>query len=186
MTAQVPPESGANKPAPDGIERTSGRGALFKKILASFERFGQEVGAGIMIGYVLGALTYIACFIVAFKMPPYDEWWLNMLLCLFGGIVGWSLGVLLSPMTKDEESKFTNYGRAVSAFVSGFLVAKLDLLLNSIPPDVHLASIVMVGRGLLFGTALFVGFQFTFVVRWRSRPPGAIERNDKTREAPAG
>src|SRR5215217_5741996 len=105
---------------------------LFQRMRESLVAFGQEVGPGIVLGYVLGILTYIACFVIAFEMPHSDEWWLNVLLCLFGGIVGWSMGVLLSPMTKEEEGKFTGYGRALSAFASGFLIAKLDLLLKSI------------------------------------------------------
>jgi hypothetical protein len=157
-------------------DKTQPAKGLFRRMIESLETFGREVGAGILLGYVLGVLTYIACFVIAFRMPPYEEWWLNVLLCLFGGIVGWSLGVLLSPMTREEEGKFTGYGRALSAFASGFLIAKLDLLLKSIPTNLNVQAVVLIGRALLFGTALFVGFQFTFVVRWRSRPAATPRR----------
>jgi hypothetical protein len=134
------------------------------------EVFARELGPGILIGYVLGALAYIACFVIAFKMRPADEWWLNILLCLFGGIVGWSVGVLLSPMTTAEERTFTGYGKAVSAFAGGFVVAKLDVLMKSVSPALHMDAVVLIARLLLFGTSFCAGFQFTFIARWKNQP----------------
>jgi hypothetical protein len=135
----------------------------------TFIAFIRQLGPGIAAGYFLGALLYVACFVIAFKMRPTDEWWLNVLLCLFGGIVGWTVGVLLSPMTKAEESKFTGYGKALSAFVSGFVVAKLDLLLKNLNLSPSTDAIVLIARLLLFGTMFCVNFQFTFIARWRYR-----------------
>jgi hypothetical protein len=129
----------------------------------------RQLGPGIWIGYLLGALIYVACFVVAFMMRPTSEWWLNLLLCFFGGVAGWSVGVLLSPMTTAEESKFTGYGKALSAFVTGFVVAKLELLLKGLSPNPQIDTIVVVGRLLLLGTTFIIAFQFTFIARWNNR-----------------
>jgi hypothetical protein len=137
----------------------------------TFIAFVKGLGWGIATGYVLGALLYVACFVIAFMMRPQGEWWLNVLLCLFGGITGWTLGVLLSPMTKAEESKFTGYGKALSAFVSGFAIAKIDLLLKNLNLSPSTDVTVLIGRLLLFGTMFCVNFQFTFIARWRYRRP---------------
>ncbi|HXA20550.1 MAG TPA: hypothetical protein VN380_26460 [Thermoanaerobaculia bacterium] len=139
---------------------------IWKRILAAFEEFVRVMGPGIVIGYIFGLLIYITCFVIAVLMRP-QEWWLNLLLCFFGGIVGWSAGVLLSPVTKSQKDAFAGYGKALSAFVSGFVVAKLEVLLKTFGGAPALYNSLMIGRLLLFGTTFFLGFQFTFVARWK-------------------
>jgi hypothetical protein len=140
---------------------------FWTKVRAALNDFSGDLGFGILFGYVLGGLMYIACFVIAFRMRP-DEWWLNLLLCFFGGIVGWSVGVLLSPMTPSQKHAFAGYGKALSAFVSGFIVAKLEVLLKPFGGTIDVHNVVFIGRVLLFGTTFFLGFQFTFVARWKN------------------
>jgi uncharacterized membrane protein len=135
----------------------------------TFKEFWQRLSPGIRIGYPLGAALCITCIWVAFRMPPADEWWLNLLLCLFGLVLGWSVGVLLSPMTKIEETRFTSYGKALSAFVTGFVVAKLEFLLKDFS-FAHTNREVFIGRILLFAATLITGFQFTFMARLTTPP----------------
>lgn len=129
----------------------------------------QQLSPGIRIGYVIGVAMLVTCAVIASLMRPHGEWWLNVLLCLFGMAAGWTIGVLLSPMTVKEETKFTGFAKALSAFLTGFVVAKFDLLLK----DVSFTTTdpeVMVGRTLLFATTFIVGFQSTFMARWTTRP----------------
>ena len=113
-------------------------------------------------GYVLGGLAYAACFFIAARIPA---WWLNIPICLFGGILGWCIGMLVSPLNPEERREFTDYGKAVSAFVGGFVIAKFDFAYAGATTKVLLADPTNVGRLLLFGTSLCLGFQFTFVGR---------------------
>lgn len=136
------------------------------------------MGPGISIGYIFGLLVYITCFVIAVFMRP-QEWWLNLLLCFFGGLVGWSVGVLLSPMTASQKETYAGYGKALSAFVSGFVVAKLEALLKTIGGTPALYNPLLIGRLLIFGTTFFLGFQFTFVARWKE----SDERLAKERRA---
>lgn len=130
----------------------------------------EKLSRGLWTGYFLGAAGCVTCLWLAFRMQPTkEEWSLNLLLCLFGLAVGWSVGVLLSPMTAIEETWFTRYGKALSAFVTGFVLAKIDPLLRNFrfaPAD----SEVWLARILLFGVTLIIGFQFTFMARRPARP----------------
>lgn len=134
------------------------------------EVFVKQLPAGIRIGYGLGVLALITCLVIASLMRPPGEWWFNVLLCLFGMAAGWTIGVLLSPMTAKEESKFTGFAKALSAFLTGFVVAKFDLLLKNVDFFNIADPEVMVGRILLFATTFIVGFQSTFMARWTTRP----------------
>jgi hypothetical protein len=144
---------------------------FWTKVRAALDDFSGDLGFGIVFGYVLGALMYIACFVIAFRMRP-EEWWLNLLWTFFGGIVGWSVGVLLSPMTQSQKDAFAGYGKALSAFVSGFVIAKLEVLLKPFGGTLDIHNTVFIGRILLFGTTFFLGFQFTFVARWKNTDKG--------------
>jgi hypothetical protein len=117
----------------------------------------------LVIGYVVGALFYIICFVIAFKMN--SDWWLNLLPCLFGGVVGWCMGMLLSPLTHYESIQFSAYGKAVSAFVTGFVIAKLETLFPGALTAQVVTTPAFVGRLLLFAITFCIGLQFTFVAR---------------------
>jgi uncharacterized membrane protein len=137
---------------------------------------------GIWIGYFLGGGLCITCFWIAFEMPPAHEWWLNLLLCLFGLVLGWTIGVLLSPMSKIEETMFTTYGKALSVFLTGFVVAKFDLLLKNIHFTVTDPAELIVpgGRILLFAAMLVTGFQFTFMARLPKAPDDGQRKRPRT------
>jgi hypothetical protein len=55
---------------------------------------------------------------------------LNMLVCLLGALIGWGIGILASPFNKIESTRFVSLGQAISAFVSGYLISKLDRFLE--------------------------------------------------------
>jgi hypothetical protein len=51
---------------------------------------------------------------------------INFLICLLGALIGWVIGILATPLDMAETSRFLTLGQAISAFVSGYLVSKLD------------------------------------------------------------
>lgn len=123
----------------------------------------------ITTGYVLGAAAYAGCFAIAAQL---EHWWLNVLLCLFGGILGWSIGMFISPLNPDERREFSEYGKAVSAFIGGFAIAKLEAVFTAITAK-DLLTMTAGARWLLFGTTFCLGLQFTFVGRRYFRSPQA-------------
>jgi thiol:disulfide interchange protein len=58
------------------------------------------------------------------------SFYLNLLICLLGLIIGWMLGTLASPYTKTESVQFLSLSQAISAFISGYLISKLDRFLE--------------------------------------------------------
>jgi hypothetical protein len=115
----------------------------------------------VILGYVLGAAAFITCIFIARAI---DLWWLNVATCIFGLALGWNVGFLLSPFA-EEKHEFATYGKAVMAFVGGFLVAKLDVLFGGAQLQKLVSSDVSVTRFLLFGITFFDGVQFTWVGR---------------------
>lgn len=117
----------------------------------------------LLVGYVLGTAADAMCFVIAMKMG--GEWWLNVLICLFGSILGWCVGMWLSPLDPSERHEFGDYAKALSAFVGGFLIAKLDLMFATAVSAQAISTTTFIGRALLFGTTFGIAFQFTFAGR---------------------
>jgi hypothetical protein len=57
---------------------------------------------------------------------------LTLSLLIACGLIGWSLGTALTPDTRDEARRFSRMGRAISLFLSGYLVSKLDRVIESV------------------------------------------------------
>jgi len=55
---------------------------------------------------------------------------LNILLCLLGAALGWGAGILATPIAEDDASHFARLGQIISAFVSGYMVSKIDRFLE--------------------------------------------------------
>jgi hypothetical protein len=49
---------------------------------------------------------------------------------LLGAVMGWPSGMYFSPYSDNEKKSFVSAGQAASAFVSGYLLSKLDRLLE--------------------------------------------------------
>jgi len=116
----------------------------------------------VQTGYVLGALVLIALVGACFRIGT--SYWLNILLLLFGALLGWVTGILATPLGSAEQSQFSTYAAAISTFISGFLVAKLDKLFELSVTKEALTE-VLLGRALIFASAFLLGALFTFIGR---------------------
>jgi len=68
---------------------------------------------------------------LAFKLGREDGTpHLNLLFCLMGAILGWATGILASPLDTSDAARFVTLGQAASAFLSGYVVSKLDRFLE--------------------------------------------------------
>jgi hypothetical protein len=113
---------------------------------------------GILTGYVLGAIVWAGCFAIAVQIGlPTGDASFNLLISFFGSIVGWAGGMLLTPDPAEAE-EFKNFQKAISAFLSGFVLAKLDGLLRG-------ADSRRLAQVLLFGTTFLICLLFTYVGR---------------------
>jgi len=121
----------------------------------------------VAIGYALGLVALATLIAACFKVGSAS--WINILLLIFGGLLGWICGILTTPLDATEQSQFSTYAAAISTFLSGFVVAKLDRLFQTALDEKAIVTTAAVGSGLIFGSAFLLGALFTFVGRkyWR-------------------
>lgn len=90
---------------------------------------------------------------------------LNLLIVVLGLALGWLLGILLSPYSGTEEKMFSEYAKAFGVFASGYLVGKVDKVIEELfQPDFILDSIHGF-RVMAFVAALIIGLLVTFIFR---------------------
>lgn len=118
----------------------------------------------LLSGYGLGALAlgYAVYAGHSIGANPTDKT-LNVLLCVSGGVFGWIAGMLITPR-EDERSDFSKVGGALMTFVTGFLLAKFEPLLNA-ELEAGTDATGMLIRSLLFAVSFGVGALFVFVGR---------------------
>jgi hypothetical protein len=93
---------------------------------------------------------------------------LALLSALLGTAAGWTLGTLSSPWGKPEIRQFREFGKILSAFITGFVVSKVDHLLSLTSADNHGPVLLepMVIRRLMLGAAcLLTAMMIVFVAR---------------------
>jgi hypothetical protein len=138
------------------------------------------MNAKLVSGYSLGAIA-LGYSIYAGHSIGVDEEarTLNVLLCVAGAVTGWIAGTLITPF-EDERKDFSRVGGALMTFITGFLLAKFEPILDSQLKAAPGASIMLI-RSLLFGVSFCVGALFVFVGRryWRQRSDD--ETNDRAR-----
>jgi uncharacterized membrane protein len=90
----------------------------------------------------------------------------SSLVVLAGVATGSVLGFLASPYDRTEKSSFSEYGKAVGTFVSGFLLSKLDKFLAVLSDPATLGEHPSYGaRALAFVIAASTAFIGTYAFR---------------------
>ena len=121
----------------------------------------KQQGTFLTAGIILITLVILSFFI---KENEEDKW-INLAIVVLGVSIGWLFGMYISPYGKGEEQKFTEYATAVSAFVSGYLLAKIDgLITKLLSPEQILRPVA--GFRLIAGfSTVIVTMLVTYVVR---------------------
>lgn len=118
----------------------------------------------IRVGYWLGAGALLGLFAAARWVSGQDHITLNYLLVIGGGVLGWCVGILLSPYGEKEKREFSEYTKAASTFVTGYVLAKADRMFDQLFASGGTGS-VFLGRLILFATSFFLLGLFAFVAR---------------------
>ena len=124
---------------------------------------------GIWIGFSFAALCLLGIVYAALAMKTPEDVsprQLNLVILIAGGLVGWVVGMLITPVSPKEQAIFSETGRALSTFVAGYLVAKIDRIFDIAMKRDENANGLFVGRLLMFVSAFALGALATFV--WRS------------------
>jgi hypothetical protein len=106
-----------------------------------------------------------------------DLGWLSAAL---GASIGWAAGILSAPYGNKESNLFKAYGKLAYAFVTGFLVAKIDRIFDLGIDEKHGPLLLQerFARNLMVGgCCFFIAMVSTFVVRQY----GFVEKPEKTR-----
>ncbi len=115
-----------------------------------------------VISLAVCSILWFLCFrIVATPLDGY----LNLAIILASICSGWLLGTFVSPESGREEKSFMTYGKAVSAFVSGYLVSKLDKVVEKILSPETLAMPVAGFRLAGSIAAVISALLVTYIVR---------------------
>ena len=95
-----------------------------------------------------------------------DKFAYSFLVGLAGMAVGHVLGFFASPYNQGEKTAFSDYGKAIAAFVTGFLLSKLDRLLEVVVDPENLRPNSIYGaRALIFIIAMATATITTYVFR---------------------
>lgn len=106
---------------------------------------------------------------------------LQILICILGGIIGWILGLYLTPDSESEKKRFGDAVKIVAALATGFGLGKADeLILWMKPYFANGPQDLMSLRTLLFSCCLLIGGLFTYISRLHIRDE--LEKQKQQRE----
>ncbi len=111
---------------------------------------------------IMGAAIVSASFIVAENTKTLA---LNLLIVVLGFAGGWLVGVLVSPYSESEGKKFTEYTKAFGVFASGYLIGKVDKVIEELLKPSFIVDFEHGFRAMAFLAALIIGLVTTFVFR---------------------
>jgi hypothetical protein len=129
-----------------------------------------KTSISIALACVILLVLLRGCFVVA---ADRQERYVNLALLGMGLALGWIAGISLSPVTAAEGAMFREYGSAVAAFGSGYLVGKADRLVSRLfDPDLYGK-----GQNVFRAASVAVVFLVTMAVIFILRTNSMIEHN---------
>lgn len=111
---------------------------------------------------VLGATAFVISFYFGTDTQAHC---LNIILLIVALFLGWVTGILATPYSSTEQKDFTTYGKVISVFISGFVVAKADKAIEHIFDPQTLSDPVALFRLALFVVGFLLALILTFVCR---------------------
>jgi hypothetical protein len=102
-----------------------------------------------------------------------------------GNFIGWIIGIVITPSTTGEKTRFSEYGKTLAAVATGFLAGQYKDVIAFFKRyfDMQPAELATIS-GLLAGSCFLIGLLFTFIFRSYVRGSEA-ELRDKLSKATA-
>jgi hypothetical protein len=105
---------------------------------------------------------------------------LNLLVSLLGALTGWALGMFFSPIDARDAKRLQFVGKTVGAFISGYLLAKVDPFLaeqvkiaTESPSKVNWVRVGLCAASMLLGTVVvFVNRAYSGTSETQRPQPG--------------
>ena len=121
-----------------------------------------------LFAVLFGGLLVYLCIVLA---PDRAGMGLNLLVTLLGALTGWALGMFFSPIDEKDAQRLQFVGKTVGAFISGYLLGKIDpFLAEQVKRATEAPSKVNWSRVGLCAASGLLGAVVVFVNRAYSRP----------------
>lgn len=62
----------------------------------------------------------------------WDDLWTTNILCVCGCIFGWLIGIFSTPYDRHDENKISKFSAMAGTFISGYLLSKIDGLIEKV------------------------------------------------------
>jgi hypothetical protein len=121
----------------------------------------------IFVGIAVGLLCLAICALLAPSISStVEDRAITWLVELAGMAAGGFLGFLSSPKVPGEQITFLTVARALSAFLSGYALSKIDRLIdNFFQPNIYEGNPLLLGRLLICSIAMIVSFMIAYSYR---------------------
>jgi|ERR1700756_3339473 hypothetical protein len=120
----------------------------------------------ILVAIAIGPLCLTICAILAsWISSKLEERAATWLVQLAGMACGAFLGFLASPKAPGEQAAFLTFAKAISAFLSGYALSKLDHLIDTLFQGDIYKDQLMVARLLIFFIAMIISFMIAYSYR---------------------
>ena len=122
--------------------------------------------------FIIGVLGWLVA-------PTRSDAYINCAFVITFCAVGWMFGMILSPDSRVEEKKFNSLWKGICLFVSGYVVSKVDPLVDALlKPEVVFGAHddVHTYRLLASLAATVLSAVLTYVIRVYAFTVGAVER----------
>jgi hypothetical protein len=129
----------------------------------------------------VGPICLVGCAFLGWHINPEGQGRpVTLLVQLAGMASGAFLGFLASPKAPGEQVAFLTFAKAISAFLSGYALSKIDNLIDTlIKGDIYKDQLV-VARLLIFFVAMIISFMIAYSYRaYVQKVPGQDNSGSK-------
>jgi hypothetical protein len=120
----------------------------------------------ILIGIAIGLLCLFACAILALWISSdLEDRSITWLVQLAGMAAGGFFGFLASPKAPREEAAFLTVAKAISAFLSGYALSKIDHFIDIVFQGTTWKEKLLVARLLIFFISLIISVMIGYSFR---------------------
>jgi hypothetical protein len=117
----------------------------------------------ILSSYALGGVAIAFCLFTAATAGTRPE--LQLLLCIFGGTMGWCVGLYLTPTSHGEKEQLSEFSKVLLTLASGFGLGKSEQIAAKVSEWFPPSESESATRVLLFLCMLMLGALFTYISR---------------------
>lgn len=118
--------------------------------------------ATMISGVVVGLALIILAYLVG---PGHDQYPITYIICISGYILGWIVAIISTPMNEIDKDKIGRFTGLVGSFLSGYLLSKLDKVIEEILNPDQIFTYLIGARVLLFICCFGITFILVFYYR---------------------